>query len=1229
MGASGLLAAVLLVGATSPLWGIALVRLVADWAGYEVAVEEVEATGFSRWTLRGMTVRGPGFRLTADRLELPQFAPLARALWDDARRPAFAAGTVEVLVGGSGPGPDRTGEGREADWRRIGPLVEEWLPRLPEGSAEGLRILKPGEEKRGLLLAAENVRLKGRSLRARLSPAADVPAAGLELRLVSAERWQLTLDPEIPELSAFAEIRFTGEEAGVHAEVRSSGVPLSLSVLFPPTGGTFSGKLESTLWPIPGVLLPPQLSVVEKPRLTAAGRFTLADYELDAAVEGTGLRGAGMGEIPLVVKWQLRGNRESLTLRQLDLQWDWIEADLSDPVSYHFAEGTLGGTALFNVEADLGRQEVVDAAGRLRGRARLLGARWTSPRVEFEVSGEGVRYGDFPAVDARMEGIYAQPFFEVRELRVKALAREDEAGVSLTGRGQWNFATKEFSAEVEGRGDAESLPQPAGGVRLSGDLRLQASAEGRPADWTHRGSLQAGGVRMAPLSPFQTDFRWEGSGMESVTGTLQLQNADGDTLVTEAEFRRPGPSSWKLDLHDISLATGDAEALDLVEPVLIGGNWPLRGPPAVKELVLAAGSTRLSLSIAPAEKRLQLEAVQFSTDRLVPLLPDIDVPSLVVRRLSANLAVEAGGLAGGIQVDVVEKGPPLPLGLRLSADFTGESIRLRNVEGVTGVRDVMKGQLQLPFRVARAADTAGGPFRLQATGSGLDGELRLFLPGELAERYPSYRWLGALRGLEGGLSLGGSLEAPRGELDLRLDRSTGVGVLRGWLEKEPLRDLRLKASVSGEGIVVDEATGLWGGARLRLEGALPLAPEEIFRKGRSSGLRELADKLEARLEIPRMEIAGLAEVLPPLVRPEGTASANLTLRRGFRLQGEIHCRDWGLRSTLFTRPVENLNVQLAFDGRRIRIRDASGRMGLGELALGGWLRWSPEGELLYQLDLKGDRAPLVRTPNLLLRSDLDLTLSGGLRQPHRLSGRLDLRESVLLMDFDPLAPRTRKGPAANPPYFSIEEEPFADWELDVALAGEDFLQVRSPYFEALLSVQGVLQGTLREPVLLARLTTRDGSVLFPGARLTIHKGEFFTSREDPQTLRIDVEATGQQSSYVLSLRADGSAANPRVFLDATPPLSNARILRLLATGSLEGGGLGSLGIYLGKGAITSVGAGDGFWQRFSVEFGRDISESGQSTMDLYFDLTRNLYLHGQYDRYDEQNLDLVWEVFRR
>jgi hypothetical protein len=756
MGAGGLLAAVLLVGATSPLWGISLLRTVADWAGYEVAVDEVEANGFSRWTLRELTVRGPAFSLTADRLELPQFGPLALALLDDARRPFFAAGMVEVVVG-SEPGRDRPVEGRGADWRRIGPLVEGMLPRLPEGSVEGLRIVKPGEEKRGWLLGAENVRIKGRSLRARLSPAANVPAAAMELRLLSGERWQLTLDPEIAEMSAFAEIRFNGEAAGVHAEVRSSEVPLFLSILFPKEGQSLSGKLESTLWPIPEVLLPPRLSVVEKPRLTADGSFTLEGYELDATVEGTGVRGAGMGEIPVVTKIQLQGDREHLALRQVDIRWDWIEAGLSDPVTYRFAEGVLEGKALFNVKADLARQEFLDAEGMLRGRARFVGETWESPRVEFEVNGEGVRYADFPAFNARMEGIYEQPFFEVRELLVEGGPREGEAVFSLTGHGQWNFATKGFSATVEGTGDAEQLAPLPGGVRWSGDLRLRASAEGRPGDWTHRGSLQAGVVRMAPLSPFQTDFRWNGAGMESVTGTLQLQNTAVDTLTLEAVFRRPDPSSWELDLRDLRLRTGDRPALELVEPVLIGGSWPIGGLPAVEELVLAAESTRFSFGIAPAEKRLQLEVARFSTDRLASLFPDIEVPSLVLRRLSADFLEEAGGLVGGVHVDMMEKGPPRPFGLRLSADVTGESIRLRNVEGVTGARDVVKGQLQLPFRVVRAENGKDGPFRLRPTESGLDGELRLFLPGELAERYPSYRWLGAVRGLEGGLSLlGGS-----------------------------------------------------------------------------------------------------------------------------------------------------------------------------------------------------------------------------------------------------------------------------------------------------------------------------------------------------------------------------------------------------------------------------------------------------------------------------------------
>jgi hypothetical protein len=51
--------------------------------------------------------------------------------------------------------------------------------------------------------------------------------------------------------------------------------------------------------------------------------------------------------------------------------------------------------------------------------------------------------------------------------------------------------------------------------------------------------------------------------------------------------------------------------------------------------------------------------------------------------------------------------------------------------------------------------------------------------------------------------------------------------------------------------------------------------------------------------------------------------------------------------------------------------------------------------------------------------------------------------------------------------------------------------------------------------------------------------------------------------------------------------------------------------------------------RLTLEVGRDITESGRNSVDIFFDLADSWKLHGQYDKYDAQNLDLVWEVFSK
>jgi hypothetical protein len=145
-------------------------------------------------------------------------------------------------------------------------------------------------------------------------------------------------------------------------------------------------------------------------------------------------------------------------------------------------------------------------------------------------------------------------------------------------------------------------------------------------------------------------------------------------------------------------------------------------------------------------------------------------------------------------------------------------------------------------------------------------------------------------------------------------------------------------------------------------------------------------------------------------------------------------------------------------------------------------------DALWEFTVTGTNVPLVRTTDMILRSDLDLKGSRTkLSETPLISGALNLRSSTLLAEFDPLAPNVETGPQSQPPFFSINDPAVADWRFDLKLAGDAFMRVRSPYFRTQLSASFDLVGTFAEPLLLGSVRTVGGELRFPGARPTSNR----------------------------------------------------------------------------------------------------------------------------------------------
>ncbi|MGE9290768.1 MAG: translocation/assembly module TamB domain-containing protein, partial [Puniceicoccales bacterium] len=135
--------------------------------------------------------------------------------------------------------------------------------------------------------------------------------------------------------------------------------------------------------------------------------------------------------------------------------------------------------------------------------------------------------------------------------------------------------------------------------------------------------------------------------------------------------------------------------------------------------------------------------------------------------------------------------------------------------------------------------------------------------------------------------------------------------------------------------------------------------------------------------------------------------------------------------------------------------------------------------------------------------------------------------------------------------------------------------------------------------------------------------------EEPNLLQIEADAIGQNRTYVITMNASGSTENPQIQFSSTPNLTSAQIVRILATGSLEGGGAGAIGLYLGQALMGPGNGEDTLADRLSVKIGQEVTESGSSTVDVVYKLNDLWSVEGEYDRYDTYNLNLVRILLER
>lgn len=405
--------------------------------------------------------------------------------------------------------------------------------------------------------------------------------------------------------------------------------------------------------------------------------------------------------------------------------------------------------------------------------------------------------------------------------------------------------------------------------------------------------------------------------------------------------------------------------------------------------------------------------------------------------------------------------------------------------------------------------------------------------------------------------------------------------------------------------------------------------------------------LIGRLRLDGTDIGRFASAIPGVLHLRGRAEGDLAVAGTIAaplLSGDLALSEVEAKFTELVPTLSDGRARLELRDGRVRLHEAVADLGGEPLRLAGEVVLADEPQLA--VTLTGNNVLLVQRHDVRVRADLDLTLAG---PPSALvlSGRTMVTNALFSPDLGLFSGGggTRGDGRVVP--FEFQDPPLSTLRFDVAVSsayggGRDGVRLVTDLVRADCDFDLHLRGTGAAPELAGRVTVRTGRVFLPFSTLRLSTGELLFPDGDPFHPRINAVATAHVRRWTIALQVDGPLSDPQVRAGGDG-LDERDALLLLTTGSTsaelsgeEGqrSALGRLGTWLGVEAwdlIDGEGdpdAGPGLMDRVTLEFGREVSDSGNDTIEAEVELTDpdlvpGVLIYGERDRWDDYNAGLI------
>ncbi len=930
------------------------------------------------------------------------------------------------------------------------------------------------------------------------------------------------------------------------------------------------------------------------------------------------------------------GDPEGVKIHALNIQSPWLNADLTNTVGITRSGQLLAEPAQLRVSIDLAKLPGTNFTGKAEGIVQIEPQSGSSPVAQFHFSADQVRVGNLDTKTILVRGEFASPILKLDEIRA-----ELADGSELIANG--SVDTKKRSIEggrwkLSGSFLHSFLPRVGySGFNASGELN------GALTNLTHSGEVTFTNFQAAGLKPLDVHGKWRGANQHLESANVELK-AGGSTLsISAAADFDLMKREVATKLNQLSLRRGDEDIYKLQQSSVItfrAGNknssrdlwifavddfnwrserhtvsasanlaWPSHGETAlsITNVTLADFSDFVEADIANIFFADLTATAHWSNG---PVLSEVSIAGSMT-----NSTGQVFSLRGAVQADE-----------QLKIDFSALVSGYAPTLVVTGT---------VPVKVI--PERSEGMFawdksqKIALTGNWKDDQSQeLSIPlgtrGRLNVSRPELNF-----------KISGTPDSPIADLTANAAKFVWQSKTNN-APRPTLEDFQFVMEIRPDAIRLKTFAAKLDGQPITATGEWPITKDDWSGLWSAGKLPDWS-KARGHLELKDAQVAAVSAYLPQMLAPEGKLTATVDLKTGKKLYGVLSLSDAATRAMGAITPVRDIAALVRFDDRRAVLEDFRGQIGGQPIRADGFVT-IPELDgsgLDYHVNLHGTNVPIVRSATLLLRGDFDVSLRGGSNQPSLLSGAITLRDGLYVQHASAFVWSSPKRPELRPPYFSVTNEPFSDWKLELAVNGDKFLRVRTPVFSGVLSSDFQLRGTLLTPVLTGDARVNSGRMIFPFGSLVIDQGLANFTGSDVRGPDLLINASGRNYRYDLRVEVKGRADGANVIFSSSPPLASEQILLMLTAGEIpaadyaysSGARAGRLVTFLGKDLLSRYFGSDPDKERLIIQTGESVTRSGGLTYSVEYRFTDRWSIIGEYDEFNAFNTDLKWKVFTR